>query len=99
LGVWSERIYQYLQRPTSPATLSAKQILPNTKNLPAEVVYQKQHHLMPHVVLVSPQSRYPRAPREAGSTLFQPQLDRPIVRYTSSAYIRKPADESYAIFF
>jgi hypothetical protein len=29
---------------------------------------------MPHVVPVRPQSRYPRAPREPGFTLFQPQL-------------------------
>jgi hypothetical protein len=50
LGVWSEQIYQCLQRLTSPATLSAKQILPNPENLLAKVVYQKQHHLMPHVV-------------------------------------------------
>jgi hypothetical protein len=49
LGVWGERIYQYLQRPTSLATLSAKQILPHPENLPAEVGFQKQHHSMPHV--------------------------------------------------
>jgi hypothetical protein len=57
--VWSEWIYNCLQRPTSPATLSAKQILPNPENLPAEVVHQYQHHFMPHVVPVW--SRYPRA--------------------------------------
>jgi hypothetical protein len=85
-GVWSECIYQCPQRPTFPATLSTKQILPNHENLPAEVVFQKQHHSMPHVMPVRPQSRYPRAPREPGSTLFQPQLHFPIGRYTS-AYI------------
>jgi hypothetical protein len=98
LGEWSERIYQRLHRSTSPATLSAKQILPNPENLPAEVVYQKQHHLMPHVVHVRPQSRYPRAPRDPRPTLFQHQLHPPTGRYTS-AYIRKPADESDAIMF
>jgi hypothetical protein len=51
---------------------------------------QKQHHSMPHVVPVRPQSRYPRAPRETGSTLFQPQLHLLIGRYTS-VYIRKPS--------
>jgi hypothetical protein len=61
------------------------------------VVYQKRHHLMPYVVPLRPQSRYPRAPRETGSTLIQPQLNPPIGRYYS-AYICKPADESDAIF-
>jgi hypothetical protein len=96
-GVCSERIYQCLQCPTSPTTLSAKQILPNPENLSAEEVLQKQHYLMPHVLPVRPQSRYLRAPRESGSTLFQPQLHLPAGRYTS-AYIRKPADESDTIF-
>jgi hypothetical protein len=45
-----------------------------------------------------PQFCYPRAPREAGSTLFQPQLHPPIGHYTS-AYIRKPADKFDALFF
>jgi hypothetical protein len=74
-------IYQCLQRPTSPATISAKQILPNLENLQAELFFQKKHHSMPHVVPVR-----------------QPELHLPICR-CSSAYIRKPADESNAIFF
>jgi hypothetical protein len=45
-------MYQCLQRRTSPATPSAKQILPNPEDLPVEVFYQKQHHLMPHAVPV-----------------------------------------------
>jgi hypothetical protein len=45
---------------------------------------------MPHVVPIRPQSRYPRASRETGSSLFQPQLHPPIGRYTS-VYIRKAA--------
>jgi hypothetical protein len=53
---------------------------------------------MPHVVPARALARYPRAPRETGSTLFQPQLHSPIGRYIF-AYIRKPADESNAIFF
>jgi hypothetical protein len=77
------------------ATLSAKKILSNPENLPEEVVYQKQHHSMPHIVLVRPQNRYPRALREPKSTLFQ--LHPPIGRYTS-VYIRQPADESDVIF-
>jgi hypothetical protein len=81
-GVWSEQIYQCPQRPTSPATLSVKQISPNPKNPSAEVAYQNQRHLMPHVVPARPQSRYPRAPRETGSTLSQPQLHPPTSRYT-----------------
>jgi hypothetical protein len=72
-GVWNELIYQCRQRPTSPATLTAEQILPIPENIPSEVVYLKQHHhLMPHVVSVRPQSSYLRAPSETGSTLFQP---------------------------
>jgi hypothetical protein len=39
-GEWSD---QCLQRPTSPAIFLAKQILPNLKNRPVDVVYQKQH--------------------------------------------------------
>jgi hypothetical protein len=97
LGVWSERIYQCLQRPTSPATLSAKQIMPNPGILPAKVVYQKQYHLMSDIVPVRPQSRYPRAPRETEFTLSQPQLHPPTSHY-SNAYIRKPADEFNGIF-
>jgi hypothetical protein len=42
---------------------------------------------------VRPQSRYPRAPREPGFKLVKPQLHLTIGRYTS-AYIRKPADDS-----
>jgi hypothetical protein len=52
---------------------------------------------MLHDVTVRPPARYPRAPRGTGSTLFQPQLHSTIVRYTS-AYIRKSADESDALF-
>jgi hypothetical protein len=95
-GVWSERIYQCPQRPTSPATLLVKQISPNPENPSMELAYQKQNQLMPHFVPVRPQSRYPRAPRDTGSTLSQPQLHPPTSRYTS-AYIRKPADEFDAI--
>jgi hypothetical protein len=75
--------YKY-QRPTSPATLSAKQNLQNPENLPAEVVFQKQHHSMPYVVPVRRQSFYSRATCGQGSTLFQPQLHPPIGRYTSA---------------
>jgi hypothetical protein len=96
-GVCSERIYQCPQCLTSPAPLSAKQTLPNPENISAEEVFQKQHYSMPHVVPVRPQSRYLRALLEPGSTLFQPQLHLPAGRYTS-AYIRKPADESDTIF-
>jgi hypothetical protein len=46
---------------------------------------------------LSKTTRYPRALRETGSKLFQPQLHSKIGRYTS-AYIRKPADEFDAIF-
>jgi hypothetical protein len=52
---------------------------------------------MPHVIPVRPQSLYHLAPREPGSTLFKPQFHPPIGLYTS-AYIRKPADESDAKF-
>jgi hypothetical protein len=62
----------------------------------AKVAYQKQHYSILHVVPVCPQSRYPRAPREKGSILFQPQLHHPISRYTF-VFIRKPSDESKAI--
>jgi hypothetical protein len=95
--VWIEQIYQCPQRSASPVSLSAKQILSNPKNLLAELVFQKQHHSMPHVMPGCPHSRYPRAPRELGSTLFQAQLHPPIGHYTS-AYIRKPVDESHAMF-
>jgi hypothetical protein len=80
-----------------PCHSLSKTLWPNPENLPAEVVYQKQHHSMPHVVPVRPQSRYPRAPRETGSTLFKPQLHPPIDRYTS-VHIRKLVDESDEIF-
>jgi hypothetical protein len=69
------------------------------ENLPAEVVYQKQHHLMPHDVPVSPPTRNsptPR-PRETESTLFQPQLHSTIGYYTF-VYILKSSDESDALF-
>jgi hypothetical protein len=56
--------------------------------------FKNGHHSMPHVVPFRSQSRYPRAPREPGSTLFQPQLHPPIGRYTSS-YIRKPVDDIF----
>jgi hypothetical protein len=46
---------------------------------------------------IRPQSRYPRAPSEPGSTLFQPQLHSPIGRYTS-AYIRKPKCDANETF-
>jgi hypothetical protein len=36
-GIWNEQIYQCVQRSTLPATLSAKKILANPENLPAEV--------------------------------------------------------------
>jgi hypothetical protein len=52
---------------------------------------------MPHVMPIRRQSRYPRAPRETGSTLFQPPLYPPIGGYTY-AYIRKPADEADVMF-
>jgi hypothetical protein len=51
---------------------------------------------MQHVVPVRPQSRYPRAPREPGSTLSQPQL-HPSIGHCTFAYIRKLADESDAM--
>jgi hypothetical protein len=42
-------------------------------------------------------ARYPQAPRETGFTLFQLQILSTIGRYTS-VHIRKPANESDAIF-
>jgi hypothetical protein len=71
-GVLTGQIYQCLLRLTPPAILFAKQILPNPGNRPAEMVYQKQHHSMPHDVPVCPLACYLLAPRDTGFTLFQP---------------------------
>jgi hypothetical protein len=92
LGAWNGRIYQRLQRLTSPAIHFAKQILPNPENRPAKVVYQKHHHAA-SLACSSTSLSASRAPSETGSSLLQPQLHSTTGRYTY-AYIRKPADES-----
>jgi hypothetical protein len=62
--------------------------LPNPENLPAEVVFQKQHHSMPHV---RPQSRYPRASPEMRLKLKKPSdfqwisLERKILSFSADS--------------
>jgi hypothetical protein len=72
-----------------PAIFLAKQMLPDPKNGPVEVVNQEKHD--------SILTHYSQVPRETGSTLFQPQLNSKGC-YTS-AYIRKPVEEFDAKYF